>query len=99
MSKLFTIASAFAVSVIMATGITYAIEGANPDASEVFTILESTPAEGAELPSLNRGDIISIKPSCFDQYPDLYIQYEVKSAEIGPATTTTGSTLQNSTPR
>ena len=83
MSKLYTIASAFAVSVIMATGITYAIEGANPDASEVFTILESTPAEGAELPSLNRGDIISIKPSCFDQYPDLYIQYEVEGAEIG----------------
>lgn len=83
MSKLFTIASAFAVSVIMATGITYAIEGATPDASEAFTILESNPAEGAELASLDRGDIISIKPSCFDQYPDLYIQYEIEGEEIG----------------
>ncbi|MDE7080088.1 MAG: hypothetical protein K2O78_00320 [Muribaculaceae bacterium] len=77
MGKFITTASVLALSAILTTGISYAIEGAEPGVTDNFTILESTPAEGAVMAALEKDYVISITPAQFSQYPEMYIEYEI----------------------
>lgn len=77
MGKFITTASVMALSAILTTGISYAIEGAEPGVTDKFTILESTPAESTVMATLEKGYVISITPEQFSQYPEMYIEYEI----------------------
>ncbi len=77
MGKFITTASVMALSAILTTGISYAIEGAEPGVTDKFTILESTPAENTVMATLEKGYVISITPEQFSQYPEMYIEYEI----------------------
>lgn len=78
MGKFLTTASTLALTAILTTGIAYAIEGAEPDAKDGLTILASTPAEGAAIAAIQKGERVSITPAQFAEYPEMYITYEVE---------------------
>ncbi|MDE7343230.1 MAG: hypothetical protein K2N19_04350, partial [Muribaculaceae bacterium] len=78
MGKFLTTASSLALTAILATGFAYAIEGAEPDAKDGLTILASTPAEGAAIAVIEKGERVSITPAQFAEYPEMYITYEVE---------------------
>lgn len=78
MGKFLTTASSLALTAILTTGFAYAIEGAEPDAKDGLTILASTPAEGAAIAAIEKGERVSITPAQFAEYPEMYITYEVE---------------------
>lgn len=78
MGKFLTTASSLALTAILATGFAYAIEGAEPDAKDGLTIVTSTPAEGAAIAAIEKGELISMVPAQFAEYPEMYIEYEIQ---------------------
>lgn len=78
MGKFLTTASSLALTAILTTGFAYAIEGAEPDAKDGLTIVTSTPAEGAAIAAIEKGELISMVPAQFAEYPEMYIEYEIQ---------------------
>lgn len=77
-----SITSALALTAILASGVAYAITAVNPEYAEI-KLVSSTPAEGATLPGLYQGDVISITPENFADYPDMYVMYDLECDESG----------------
>lgn len=43
----------------------------------------TTPTEGETLASLPDGYIVKVVPAIFNEYPDLYLEYEIEAASVG----------------
>lgn len=75
-----SITSVLTLGAILASGVAYAITMADPDIP-ALELTASTPAEGATLPGLFAGDVISITPADFSEVPDMYIIYDIEGKE------------------
>lgn len=83
MGKLFTAASALALTAILATGAAYAIESADPGENGELVIASSTPEPGTTLAAFYEGYEISIVPTEFNSYQQMYIMYEIQEKKEG----------------